>query len=561
MSGDTGDPIDDLVGEDLDIADEIKLLVAACGRNLGDGAVPLGRFDVDPGSFELTGEEPQGDGRVRYTFRCTGWLSGPDPVEGEPAPEPSLFGGEPAGESRLEAEGVPLEGSIVVTPDLEIAVEEGEIPFGPWSVLSPDRWDEWDTRNLGADPEGRWARDRTRRERLEAGQGDEGRIYRLLMACLANSGSTDVEEIHEVPSGRLPLQDTLGRPDPASFEIVSTEPVGEDRTAYEVRLDVELPGPPGRRARDPDDVDELVAWLTDGLPDDARLDDVRTRDRVRGRVVLDDDLDPVRDADGHVRAALTVERSLEDGVEEVPLEVRPPTDWRTADLDLLPADWLGWPDLDPEVAETVAGRIRACLGHQVGGSGHLGTYHIEALAVTGAEEVRPGVTRYTFQADTWVETEFMGPVTEDDPGPPMQTTTGWIDLDGDLRLTYDEAGRVRFSPGRVMHPRFWQDPDDWDRDWDLPRPEALAGEVADEIEMGYNPRVWSADDDAFQERLAETVVERGIALVVPGRDADRDAFVEAMEDLAGDLDGDVEVIDEHLRILHAIARRRSGDGD
>lgn len=99
----------------------------------------------------------------------------------------------------------------------------------------------------------------------------------------------------------------------------------------------------------------------------------------------------------------------------------------------------------------VFGPVRECLDRMVSTGGHMVSYRADpgSFRVTGAEESEEGLTEYSFRVRARRLSEFGA-----EPGDP-ETIEGRIVLDEEMGLAFDEEGRVRFSPGHVLHPRFW----------------------------------------------------------------------------------------------------------
>lgn len=96
-------------------------------------------------------------------------------------------------------------------------------------------------------------------------------------------------------------------------------------------------------------------------------------------------------------------------------------------------------------------RVRHCMSSLVGGSGHLGSYSIDAddFEIVRASALGAGLTEYEFVTSGSLESEFT--VHDDDhPSAPPERLRGTIVLDVRFELTRDAAGRVRLHPWTVF---------------------------------------------------------------------------------------------------------------
>ena len=88
----------------------------------------------------------------------------------------------------------------------------------------------------------------------------------------------------------------------------------------------------------------------------------------------------------------------------------------------------------------------------VGGSGHMAGYALlkDSFQIDQTEEIEKGLTKYSFSANAYYESEF-SVYTEDQQIVP-DPIQGSIILDEDFNLTRDKEGRVRLEPWKCLDP-------------------------------------------------------------------------------------------------------------
>lgn len=259
----------------------------------------------------------------------------------------------------------------------------------------------------------------------------------MVAACLANLGD-----------GNLRLG--CFTMDAATFALQGVQDLAEGLWAYRFQVRGRLQGPAAfAAAEEPSELD------------------------LQGEVVVDDQGQLALDAGGWVRFApwrCLAPAHWRTGVEALPEAVR-----RVAPRSALMTG--------DAVTRAVWQKVQACMNNLVGGSGHLGSYTLDAasFAVTAAQPAGYGLTAYTFTVRGTADTEFSGGGAAGLPEPRSlaehldwltngvpcaalavmhagaapETLAGTIVLDDRGELTRDEQGRIRIAPWRCLDPALW----------------------------------------------------------------------------------------------------------